>query len=147
MEIDTSSNSILVGVAAAIVGLLILILAFLMDLGGIVMALGIILVIIGAVVFYLKPLEGFACPYKPKTAPVTAKPKAPAKNAKNYGDSKLGKALTFAEQKLNDKEDSIPSSLVEFYRGKISVYSQSVGKDEDSALIGMSQVIGAIVSL
>lgn len=147
MDIDTSSKSVLIGAATVVIGLLILILAYLMNLGEIVMVLGVILAVVGIVIFYLKPLDGFACPYKPKAAPVTPRARSPSKGAKNYGESQLGKALTFAEQKLNDKEDDIPSSLVEFYRGKISIYSQSIGKDEESALIGMSQVIGAIVLL
>jgi len=149
MEIDTSSKSVLIGAAAAVVGLLVLILAFLMNMGEIVMALGVVLAVVGVVIFYLKPLDGAMGASKPKAAPA-AKAKAPAKStksAKNYGDTQLGKALTFAEQKLNEKEDKLPSSVVEFYRGKIAAYSQSVGKDEESALIGMSQVIGAIVSL
>ncbi|MGE4274658.1 MAG: hypothetical protein AB7E27_01190 [Candidatus Methanomethylophilaceae archaeon] len=147
MEIDTSSKSVLIGSAVAVVGILVLILAFLMGWGEIVMVLGVLLAVVGVVIFYLKPLDGAAGTAKPKVAPASkAKPANSAKTAKNYGDSQLGKALTFAEQKLNEKEDKLPSSVVEFYRGKIAAYAELVGKDEESALIGMSQVIGAIVS-
>lgn len=150
MEIDTSSKSVMIGAAAAVIGILVLILAFLMSWGDVVMILGVVLAVVGVVIFYLKPLDGAMGAAKPKAAPKAAPAKVAGRSAKtpakNYGDSPLGKALTFAEQKLNDKEDKLPSSVVEFYRGKIAAYAQMVGKDEESALIGMSQVIGAIVS-
>lgn len=141
MEFQEFPKSVIVGALLAIVGLLVLVFAYLQEWGALTMILGAIVLIVGAVVIYARPLEqlGGSSDPKPKT-------KVGVSPAKDYGETQLGKALTFAEQKLNEKEAELPSSVVEFYRGKIEIGSQALGKDEETALISMSQVIGSIIN-
>lgn len=74
-----------------------------------------------------------------------AKPGAAAKvSVKDYGSTPLGKALTFAETKLAEKQDNLTNAEVEMFRSKISSYAEHVGKDEEDALVSVSQLIGGI---
>jgi len=84
--------------------------------------------------------------FKKKPAATVAKPgKAPAKvAAKDYGSTPLGKALTFAETKLAEKQDNLTNAEIEMFRSKISSYAEKVGKDEEDALVSVSQLIGGI---
>ncbi len=82
---------------------------------------------------------------KPAAAPAAKPGKAPAKvAAKDYGSTPLGKALTFAETKLAEKQDKLTNAEVEMFRSKISSYAEKVGKDEEDALVSVSQLIGGI---
>ncbi len=84
---------------------------------------------------------------KPAGAAPGAKPgkAAPAKVAvKDYGSTPLGKALTFAETKLAEKQDNLTNAEIEMFRSKIATYAEQVGKDEEDALVSVSQLIGGI---
>ncbi len=66
------------------------------------------------------------------------------KAAKGYGDSPLGKSLNFAMVKLDEKKDGLSEAEYALYRTKIEAFADRVGKDEDEALVSVSQLIGAI---
>ncbi len=87
--------------------------------------------------------------FKKKPAAAAAdkpgKAAAPAKVAvKDYGSTPLGKALTFAETKLAEKQDKLTNAEIEMFRSKIANYAEHVGKDEEDALVSVSQLIGGI---
>ncbi|HIJ00078.1 MAG: hypothetical protein PWQ88_91 [Candidatus Methanomethylophilaceae archaeon] len=83
---------------------------------------------------------------KAKVVPKASTTKAPPASAaiKDYGDTQLGKALTFAEKKLAEKQDKLNKSELEMFRSKIALHAEKIGKNEDEALIQVSQLIGAI---
>ncbi|GEM_PF-4943851 len=58
--------------------------------------------------------------------------------------SQLAKAIAFAEAKLAEKEDMLTTAEVEMFKAKLSSYADKVGKDEEDALVSVSQLIGAI---
>jgi len=74
-----------------------------------------------------------------------AKTKADKKSSKGYGDSPLGKALTFAEAQLKAKGDKLSNAELLMFQSKIAALSKSIGKDEDAAMVSVSQLIGGII--
>lgn len=64
--------------------------------------------------------------------------------SKGYGSSPLGKALNFAEAKLDAKQNSISKAELAVFKSKIAACAENIGKDEESSLVKVSQIIGGI---
>ena len=73
------------------------------------------------------------------------KGKAAEKKSKGHGDSPLGKALNFAEDKLSSKKSKMSKAEYDLFRSKIDALAKNIGKDEEQALVSASQLIGGII--
>ncbi|MDI3482761.1 MAG: hypothetical protein PWQ88_632 [Candidatus Methanomethylophilaceae archaeon] len=72
------------------------------------------------------------------------KKKERKEEAKEPQQTALSKALDLAESKLMEKEGEMSASELERFRSRIAALRKNVGADEESALISVSQLIGAI---
>lgn len=65
----------------------------------------------------------------------------------NLGDTDLAKAIKFAAGKIDTKvsEGKISDAQADVYMERVMSYAPEVGKNEDAALVAVSQVIGSIV--
>ena len=82
---------------------------------------------------------------EPEAEPKTekeGKPEEPAATADE--ESPLAEAIAFAEAKLAEKKDELTPAELEMFKAKLSSYADKVGKDEEDALVSVSQLIGAI---
>ncbi len=84
------------------------------------------------------------------TEPTVEEPEPAPKESEQVEDvkeeSRLAKALAFAEAKLDEKKSELSNAEIEMFRSKIASYTDKVGKDEEAALVSVSQLIGGIVT-
>lgn len=166
-----SSNNKTMGLILTLVGLIVAIIgviAYVWDTIGldllpavIIIAVGVIVLVVGILFMYgFINLGGSSSGEKKEKAPKAPKEaKAKTGGAKasgsgknraasvNLGDTELSKAIKFAAGKIDDKvaEGKITDAQADVYMERVMSYAPEVGKDEDAALIAVSQVIGSIV--
>ncbi len=73
-------------------------------------------------------------------------PEEPEQKEDAKEESPLSEALAFAESKLDERKGELSKADIEMFRSKIASFADRVGKDEEAALISVSQLIGGIVT-
>jgi hypothetical protein len=83
---------------------------------------------------------------KTKYARYSMLPGAAAEAAPQYGNTQLGVALTKASEILSAREKAgkIKEATAKGYKTRIDGLVPLIGKDEDSGLLQVAQIIGAI---
>lgn len=160
-----SSNNKTIGLALAVVGLIIAIIGAVayvwesIDLKDtyayIIIAVGVIVLVVGILFMYVfDGASGTPAKEKKEKAPVAKKAAAPKASGKsraasvNLGDSDLAKAIKYGAEKIDAKvaAGKITDAEGDAYMARIMAYADQVGKDEDAALVGVSQILGAVAS-
>lgn len=159
-----SSNNKTIGLALTVVGLIVAIVGAVAKFWDsitlddtyayVIIAVGVVVLVIGILFMYVfDGTSGTAVKKEKKEkAPVAKKAAAPKASGKsraasvNLGDSELAKAIKYGAEKIDEKvaAGKITDAEGDAYMARIMAYAGKVGKDEDNALVNVSQILGAV---